>query len=265
VHDLKVHPREHELIAGTHGRSIYVVDVAPLEELADSVLKKPLHVFAVRTAYQYNQVTPGTQGGDLQFHAQTPPYGAVITYHVAGSAPATATEAESNGDGGSPRGADTTKSDTSKSAERARVVITNIKGDTVRALTGPGGPGFHHVVWDLRGPADTLGPAARRDSLANAQREEQRLDSLKAATGRDVRAELERAKRPEWAMTNPRPAEAPLGATEEFRRFLGRGERRGKHVNEGEYLARVTVGERIETRVIKVVRVGEVGNESFFP
>jgi hypothetical protein len=242
------------------------VDVAPLEELADSVLKKPLHVFAVKTAYQYNQVTPGTQNGDLQFRAQNPPYGAVITYHVAGKAPATATEDESSGDGGSPQRGDTTRSDTTKNAQKARVVITDIKGDTVRVLSGPAEPGFHQVVWDLRKPADTLSPAALRDSLANARRENQRLDSLKAATGRDVRAELEKAKRPEWALTTPRPAEAPLGATEEFRRFGGgRDRRNGKHVDEGEYLAHVTVGGHTETRVVRVVRVGEVGNDTFFP
>src|SRR5690606_20101298 len=33
VHDLKIHPRERELIAGTHGRSIWIVDIAPLQQL----------------------------------------------------------------------------------------------------------------------------------------------------------------------------------------------------------------------------------------
>ena len=30
VHDLLIHPRDRDLIIGTHGRSIYVMDVAPL-------------------------------------------------------------------------------------------------------------------------------------------------------------------------------------------------------------------------------------------
>ena len=38
VHDLKIHPRDHELIAGTHGRSIWIVDIAPLEQLTDRVV-----------------------------------------------------------------------------------------------------------------------------------------------------------------------------------------------------------------------------------
>ena len=32
VHDLVIHPRDRELVIGTHGRSIYVMDIAPLEE-----------------------------------------------------------------------------------------------------------------------------------------------------------------------------------------------------------------------------------------
>ena len=32
VYDLFVHPRDHELICGTHGRSIFVLDVKPIRE-----------------------------------------------------------------------------------------------------------------------------------------------------------------------------------------------------------------------------------------
>ena len=34
VHDLFVHPRAHELVVGTHGRSIFVLDVGPIRKLA---------------------------------------------------------------------------------------------------------------------------------------------------------------------------------------------------------------------------------------
>lgn len=45
VHDLFVHPRERELIAGTHGRSAWVVDVLPVQELSAEVRAKPAHLF----------------------------------------------------------------------------------------------------------------------------------------------------------------------------------------------------------------------------
>jgi photosystem II stability/assembly factor-like uncharacterized protein len=46
VHDLVVHPRERELVAGTHGRSVFIVDVLPVQEL-NEVQGEPVHVFPV--------------------------------------------------------------------------------------------------------------------------------------------------------------------------------------------------------------------------
>ena len=45
VADLVVHPRDGDLIAGTHGRSAYVMDISPLQELTGGVLNKDLHLF----------------------------------------------------------------------------------------------------------------------------------------------------------------------------------------------------------------------------
>lgn len=44
VHDLIVHPRERELVAATHGRSVWVVDVLPVQEHA-ATKGKAVHVF----------------------------------------------------------------------------------------------------------------------------------------------------------------------------------------------------------------------------
>ena len=47
VHDLAVHPRERELIAGTHGRSAWVVDVLPLQESTGKTQAEALKLFPV--------------------------------------------------------------------------------------------------------------------------------------------------------------------------------------------------------------------------
>jgi len=47
VHDLVVHPRERELVAGTHGRSIWIVDVLPLQELVEADGEPALKVFYI--------------------------------------------------------------------------------------------------------------------------------------------------------------------------------------------------------------------------
>lgn len=48
VHDLVIHPRDKELIVGTHGRSIYIADVSYVQQLTGELLKKDLFVFDLR-------------------------------------------------------------------------------------------------------------------------------------------------------------------------------------------------------------------------
>jgi photosystem II stability/assembly factor-like uncharacterized protein len=157
VHDLKVHPRERELIAGTHGRSIWIVDIAPLQQLGDSVIAATAYLFQPKTAYQYGQ-SPlgGGSPGHKVFRAPTPQYGAEIAYRL------TAGERRS----------------------RTTVVITDAKGDTVRTIQGPGGPGLHRVTWNFQGrpPAPVaLSPSQKRDSVWLVARINFVFDSLTKA------------------------------------------------------------------------------------
>jgi photosystem II stability/assembly factor-like uncharacterized protein len=46
VHDLLVHPREDEVVVGTHGRGCFVLDAQVLAEASTSTLRKPFHLFA---------------------------------------------------------------------------------------------------------------------------------------------------------------------------------------------------------------------------
>ena len=47
VHDLVVHPRERDLVVGTHGRSIYIAGIKHLQMLNEKILTKNLHFFKV--------------------------------------------------------------------------------------------------------------------------------------------------------------------------------------------------------------------------
>ncbi len=167
VHDLIVHPRDRELVAGTHGRSIWIVDVAPLQQLSAEATAQSAHLFVPRVAYQWGEspINGGSTGHKL-FQAPSPQYGADIWYRVgqAGSA--------------------------------ARIVIQNALGDTVSTMTGPGGAGVHRVTWNYRGralPLPPLSPAQRRDSIALAQRTSKALDSL-AQTGTIPEAVINQAR-----------------------------------------------------------------------
>jgi len=157
VHDLKIHPRDRELIAATHGRSIWIVDIAALEQLSDQVLAGGAYLFQPRTAFQYGDPpAPGTITGQQAFRGESPTYGAEIVYRLTG------------GDRRS----------------RTQVVITDVKGDTLGRIQGPGGSGVHRVNWDFRGqrpPAAALGASARRDSIQFMHRVDVVFDSLAQA------------------------------------------------------------------------------------
>jgi photosystem II stability/assembly factor-like uncharacterized protein len=245
VHDLKIHPRDRELIAGTHGRSIWVVDIAPLEQLADSILRKDAHLFVVTSAYQYTPRTEQSWNGNKIFQVDNPPYGAELVLRLA------------SGDA---------KKDT------ARIIVTDVRGDTVRSFPVAVGGGFNRLTWDLRRNPKPLGPKALRDSIAGARRRQQRADSVKAAAARDTTAKRDttggqtvgvRAVRTEPGSYDPRPAEAPLGITdEELATRIGFGRRRvGEFVEPGQYLVTVSAGGRVMRQVVKVERVGEVVTE----
>jgi len=47
VHDVVIHPREKDIIVGTHGRSMYKGSVAELQQLDDDILASAIHLFSV--------------------------------------------------------------------------------------------------------------------------------------------------------------------------------------------------------------------------
>ncbi len=53
VHDLHIHPREHELIVGTHGRGIYIADISGLQVLTPAVLTSDAHLAPIVPTVQY--------------------------------------------------------------------------------------------------------------------------------------------------------------------------------------------------------------------
>ncbi len=86
VHDLQIHPRDRELIAGTHGRSIWIVDIAPLQQLRQGRLAAAPVLFEPKPALQYGSpFTGGESAGHKTFEGRSPQYGAEITYYLAGA------------------------------------------------------------------------------------------------------------------------------------------------------------------------------------
>jgi photosystem II stability/assembly factor-like uncharacterized protein len=105
VYDLKIHPRDHDLIAGTHGRSIWIMDdISALQQLNAEVLKANGHLFEQRPATLWENVSRGGQRGHFWFAGENPASivptsskararfenSAFITYYIGAEAPQTA-------------------------------------------------------------------------------------------------------------------------------------------------------------------------------
>jgi photosystem II stability/assembly factor-like uncharacterized protein len=81
VHDLVVHPREHELVIATHGRGIYILDVAPLQELTARARAQALYLCDIRPAQAFRQVQL-RRLGIKSYNGSNPPYGTPIAFHL---------------------------------------------------------------------------------------------------------------------------------------------------------------------------------------
>jgi photosystem II stability/assembly factor-like uncharacterized protein len=81
VHDLVVHPRDSELVIGTHGRGIWIMDVKPLQEMSAKVWSAAAHLFTVRPATAYRLRTLHNLG-IKSFTGENPPYGAGIYLYL---------------------------------------------------------------------------------------------------------------------------------------------------------------------------------------
>lgn len=88
TYDLAIHPREHDLIIGTFGRSIWVLDdIRPLRQLAQkgiSELQKAALLFPVPDAYLVHvKEAAGTRfTGNQMYKADNRPFGARLSFYI---------------------------------------------------------------------------------------------------------------------------------------------------------------------------------------
>lgn len=129
VDDIQVHARDGDVVAATHGRSLYVVDdVRALKDLTPEVRAKAAHLFPVRPVTATN-LLPGFAdwNGAAVFRGENPPVGALLTFWIR----------EFSGDG-------------------VKIAITTASDQPVATLSAPGVPGLGRVVWDLKPAKDVL-------------------------------------------------------------------------------------------------------------
>ncbi len=134
VDDIAVHPREHDLIVATHGRSLWVLDdIGLLEHWSARAATDTVTFAAPRPAWAYYPRPLGGKWGQADWLGKNPPFGAWFDYFLPREV-----------EGG------------------VTIAVADSAGRTVRRLTGPGRAGFHRVVWDLV-------PGEPRDRIPRAE------------------------------------------------------------------------------------------------
>ncbi len=84
-HDLVIHPRDDDLIAGTHGRGIWILDdISPLQEFSPETAGKDICLFNNnQPGTQWESLRRGGYGrGDLYFKGENPEPGAAVHFYL---------------------------------------------------------------------------------------------------------------------------------------------------------------------------------------
>jgi photosystem II stability/assembly factor-like uncharacterized protein len=178
--DLVIQTRENDLVGGTFGRSIYILDdYSPLRSVSQAMLQEESVLFPVRRVRwyvpkrPYSCAQPGCvdSQGDAFFVAPNPPFGAVFTYYLPEAI----------------RSAREQRREREKELEKANqnvafpswerileeeledgpaivFAVSDQDGMVVRYVQGSAEAGFHRVAWDLRYPGlDPWLPEAERE------------------------------------------------------------------------------------------------------
>jgi len=119
VHEVAVHPTAGEIVAATHGRSLWILDVTVLRQMTPEIVRSDRpHLFKPNTAIRW-PIEPRHGGTNRRFVGQNPPPGAQIFYKLA------------------------------QKAGKVTLTVFDIEGNAVRQFNGPTDPGLHRLTWDL--------------------------------------------------------------------------------------------------------------------
>ncbi len=132
VHDLAIHPTEHDLIIATHGRGIYILDdLTALRALTDEVMASKVALLPSRPAPQVLSGGMSWFGSDDEFVGSNPDESASINYWLA--------RRHLFGD--------------------LRIEVYDANGELLTTIPGRKRRGINRVGWPMRLKAPTMPPA----------------------------------------------------------------------------------------------------------
>lgn len=166
VRDIEIQRRESDLIVGTFGRGIYIVDdYSPLRTKSADLKKSAATLFPVKNPWlylernQYGNEKKGANGNEL-YTAENPTYGAVFSYYLKDSLKTLKAKRrdkekkleKENKDTPYPSWEALRKEDNEEKPS-VYVEVKDSQGNVVRRVAASTKKGFHRVAWDLRYPS----------------------------------------------------------------------------------------------------------------
>lgn len=160
VRDIAIQREMNDLLLGTFGRGIYVLDnYAPLRQVSAATMQQASALMPVADALMYvrsNSTFASSQGASF-YTAPNPAYGAVFTYFLK-EAPRTLRQRRQEAERAAERRNQPIKypsiaelrAEAEEEPPALIFTITDSEGKVVRRVSSPAIPGVQRVVWDLR-------------------------------------------------------------------------------------------------------------------
>lgn len=169
VRDLEIQQRESDLVAGTYGRGIYILDdYSPLRTPLAAVTGSEATMFPVRDALLYIEGDKWGSGQALDtvgaagaafFNAPNPPFGAVFTYYLRDGLLSSREQRREREKAVQKDGGDNPypdwqalRDEDNELGPELVFTIRDSDGKVVRRLNAPHNKGLHRFSWDLRFP-----------------------------------------------------------------------------------------------------------------
>jgi photosystem II stability/assembly factor-like uncharacterized protein len=167
--DVKIQRRENDLVAGTFGRGIYILDdYSPLRSITEKALEQQALLFPARDALWYIPDAMHTDSqGDFEYSAKNPEFGATFTYYLKEGVKSMREHREETEQKNIKKGQyplypawETVGAEVREAEPEVYLIIKDEQGNTVRKVSGMTKAGLHRVTWDLRRPSvNALGTA----------------------------------------------------------------------------------------------------------
>jgi photosystem II stability/assembly factor-like uncharacterized protein len=163
MRDLEIQRRENDLILGTFGRGIYVLDdYTPLRTLSEEIIDSPAHIFPVKDALMYNKDNSKNKNnqGSTFYREKNPAYGATFTYYIKEKSKSLKDiRKEEEKEAKKEKQAikyptwEELREEDNEEAAYLQLVIKDASGNTVRTLKPAYKKGISRMTWNLTIPS----------------------------------------------------------------------------------------------------------------